>query len=79
MGVIWLIILYNSFVNMNQGAVQMKAQISGLQAQNAELKDKVFSFFDTQNLQNLAARRHLVQDKNPQYLEINPQWSFASQ
>jgi len=78
-GTYWLITLYSNSVGLTHGILDMRSQISQIQTQNAELKNKVFSLLDSANLQNLAKDRQLIQEKNPQYLEVDKQWSFASQ
>lgn len=78
-GVIWLITLYNKEVKLDHAVSQMNAEFQLVQSQNAELKDKIIKLSDSANSINLISRENLIQDKAPQYFEVNKQWSFASQ
>lgn len=77
LGAFWMVILYNSFVNLNHGLSGLRLGFQQTQAQNAELKDKIFHLFDSANLGSFNNSR-LIQDKNPEYLELNSKWSYAS-
>lgn len=77
LGSVWLVVIYNSVVNFNHGISQMKAEVEQIQAQNVEIENKIFSLINDASLKNKAGEG-LVQDKNPQYFEVNQQWSYAS-
>ncbi|GEM_PF-1132094 len=77
LGAFWIVILYNSFVNFNHGLSGLRLEFQQVQAQNAELKDKIFHVFDSAKTNNFNGTQ-LVQDKNPEYLEVNSKWSYAS-
>jgi hypothetical protein len=79
LGAIWLIILYNNVVNLSHGISDIKAEFQAIQSQNAELKNKTLSMLDEASFGGFAGKNSLIQDKNPKYFEVNPQWSFASQ
>jgi hypothetical protein len=68
-------------VNARHGTSDLKGEYQNIQTESAELKDKIFSLLDTENLENFAQGRALVQEKNPQYLEVahDQKWVFASQ
>jgi len=76
LGTFLLVVLYNRMVNFNHNLSATRSELQKIQAQNAELKDKVFSLFDSRSSYDFEGK--LIQDKNPQYLEIDPKWSFAS-
>ena len=69
--------LYNNSVNFSHGLSEMKSEFQEVQAANVELKEKIFSVLDSINSKSIAVRHNLVQEKKPQYLEINTQWSYA--
>lgn len=76
-GTLWLIVLYNKYVNFSHGLSQMRSEFKEIQAQNAELKEKIFNLVDISNLEKFNGS-NFIQDKNPQYLEIDSKWSYAS-
>ena len=67
----WLVMSYNKVVSLDHGISNAKQSINKIQSQNAELKNQTFSLLDGNYLQKFALERNLVQDKNPQYLEVN--------
>ena len=77
-GALRLIVVYNRVVNLEHGIAQMKAGLTKLETENAELKEKVFTLFTTQNIDAFAAERGLVQEKKPRYFTTSDQWVFAS-
>jgi hypothetical protein len=79
LGAVWLVILYNNSVNFSHGLSEMKSEFQEVQTVNVELKEKIFSVLDSLNSKSIAASHNLVQEKKPQYLEINTQWSYASE
>lgn len=78
-GGISIVVLYNKVVNLNHGVGELKAEFVALQSENAESQDKIFKLLDVGNDSAvLAADYKLVEDKNPEYLEINSKWYYAS-
>jgi len=73
-----LVVLYNRTVNFNHGTAEMKAEFSTLQSQNADFKDKIFKLLNVGRDSAVSGDHKLIEDKNPQYLEINSKWSYAS-
>ncbi len=79
-----LVVLYNRIVNFDHGLDKAKAELASLQSQNADAKDKIFELLDTDKDSAALKDYGLVEDKNPQYLEISSkdensqQWSYAS-
>lgn len=75
---IFLVILYNRFVNLEHGVLGMKLQLKAIQAQNVEIEDKIFTLIDSSKSERVSLGK-LVPDKNPKYFEVNSKWSYASQ
>ncbi|MEK7508171.1 MAG: hypothetical protein AAB602_03780 [Patescibacteria group bacterium] len=71
----WLVVLYNNVVNLNHGLSRMKSEFSEIQSQNMAIKSKVFDLINSSDPLNFGG---LVQDKNPEYIDVRPTWSFAS-
>lgn len=78
-GIAWLVLLYNQTVNIGHGLEKASADLRKLQGQTAELQDTLFNFFDGKRIEVFAKENRLIKEKNPEYLEINSQWVFASQ
>ncbi len=79
LGVVWLIILYNQIVNLNHEVSVMRSDIKNIEASTAELKEKTFAFFNTSALESLKSDRGLVEERKPEYFDLNAQWVIASQ
>ena len=73
-----LVFLYNRSVNLQHAMSDMTSEIKKLQTQSAELQDNTFAIFSTARVEAFAAEHGLVKDKNPQYLNVDPQWFLAS-
>lgn len=78
-GAIWLIFVYNQVVNLNHEISSLKKEIESSQATTAELKEKVFGFYSSENVERAVIQLNLVQEKNPEYFKIPEKWVFASQ
>lgn len=74
----WLVIIYNRAVNLTHSISQTKDNVEKLQTANAELKDKMFSLFKNDNLAAFTNNKQLIQDRAPQYLEVDERWSLAA-
>ncbi len=70
-----LVMLYNKTVNINHGLSQMKSELSDIQSQNLAVKSKIFNLINSSDPSSFGG---LVQEKNPEYIEVRPTWSFAS-
>jgi len=77
-GAIWLVVLYNNTVNLAHGAAEMRTELQSVQSQNAEAENKMFTLLTQSASAELVKKDNLVQDKNPEYLETNSQWLYAS-
>ena len=78
-GAIWLIFVYNQVVSINHEISSLKKEIELNQAAIAELKEKVFSLYSSENVEYIIGQLNLVQEKNPEYFKIPEKWVFASQ
>jgi len=78
-GAIWLIFVYNQVVSLNHEISSLKKEIELNQAATAELKEKAFKFYSSENVDNVISELNLIQEKNPEYFKIPEIWVFASQ
>ncbi|MBI3589265.1 MAG: hypothetical protein HY093_02530 [Candidatus Liptonbacteria bacterium] len=78
-GVFYLIFMYNQVVNLDQDITKLKREIEVNQAATADLNQKVFAFFESENVDQIIATLGLVQEKNPDYFESAQKWAFALQ
>ena len=67
---LWLVMLYNHVVNAQHAIVAAQNDIRAMETRSAELKDKIFTLFSTQELESFASAHGLVSDRNPHYLEV---------
>jgi cell division protein FtsL len=74
-----LIFLYNQTVTLNNEITQAKVAIQGIQGQSAEINNQIFDLFASQNVAKFVDASGLVVENNPQYVETNSKWAFASQ
>ena len=70
---LWLVMLYNHVVNIEHAITQVKSDMRTLNTESAELKDTIFTLFDSEHLEAFAASRALVQERNPRYFPIPSQ------
>lgn len=77
---LWLIVLYNQAINLDHAILNTDRELQKLQAANAELKEKTVALLAGDSLVAFAAERGLVQERNPQYLELTAakKWDIAS-
>ncbi len=78
LGVIWLILLYNTTVDLRHRFTTTKSAIQTIGTENSQMKDQVFSLLDKAHLEALAKERGLKEDRNPQFVTLDTQWEFAS-
>lgn len=78
-GLVLLVILYNQIVSINHEISLSRKKLGNLEAQSAELKEKLFGFLSSNNMSELASSRNLVSEKNPEYFNPQKQWAFVSQ
>ena len=77
-GVVRLIVVYSHVVDLEHGIVKIKDGLRETGTSNAELKEKIFTIFSTQNIEEFAAEHGLIQEKKPRYFTTEQQWVFAS-
>jgi hypothetical protein len=63
------IYLYNINVNLKYQLGLQERAIQQLEVMNADLRNKLYSVLDFNNLSALIQKENLVSDKNPDYLE----------
>lgn len=73
MQALWLVMLYNHVVNVEHAITEAKNNMRTLQTESAELKDTIFTLFDSEHLEAFAASRALVQERNPRYFPLRAQ------
>lgn len=66
------VIFYSRTVSLRHDIARAEQEIDDMKVKNAELKNSFYALVDSNALQQLAAEKGLVNDKNPQ-------WEFASQ
>ncbi len=74
-----LVITYNQVVNLDHEIARNNKEIESSQAATAELKEKIFSFFNTNSVEKVIRETGLIQDKTPEYFEDSQKWAFALQ
>jgi hypothetical protein len=78
-GTFWIVVAYNKTVDLSQDIVAAKAQLGSVGAQNTTLDNSVIATLGGGQFEALASQDGLVQDKQPQYFQIDQQWPIASQ
>lgn len=63
------VFLYNQNVNLRHSVSAGLERLQTLQEQNADFKNKNYTFLDSKNTSELAKQFNLVQDDKPEYLE----------
>ena len=77
-GVVSLVFLYNSLVDIRHDASASQNLALRLEGENAELEQRIIALVDSRALAAFAATRGLVKETSPRYLEGTAQWAFAS-
>ena len=77
-GIVSLVMLSNQTVNLRHEISKINLEIQRAENDNIEIKDKIFALFDNQSLADFSQTRALVQEKNPEYLEVNQKWAIVS-
>ena len=76
--VVSLVMLSNQTVNLRHEVLKMNLEIQRAENDNAGIKDKISALFNNQSLEDFLAKRALVQEKTPEYLEVNQKWAIVS-
>jgi len=72
-GGVFFISEYTGLANLKYQLREAKEQLSLLQAEKADLSMVASALQDPQQLQALAVKEGLIQERRPQYLKV-PQW-----
>ena len=78
LGIGYLVMLSNQTVNLRHEISKINLEIQKVQNENVEIKDRIFALFDNQSLADFSQTHALVQEKTPEYLEVNQKWATAS-
>jgi cell division protein FtsL len=70
-----LVIIYNYVVNFENSILEKQKEIKKVETQIAESKENLFNLLSSENLKKLAEENGLIEEKNPEYIELNSnQW-----
>jgi len=75
----WVIVAYNQTVSLSHDITTMKGQLDALGAKNTSLNNDLMAALGSDQVKALASQSGLVEDKKPQYFELNQKWPIASQ
>ncbi len=64
------IVAYNGSLQVRRQFTTLRDRVEELQAQNADLKNKLYALTDAKTLGSVALRSGLVVERNPQYLNV---------
>ncbi len=78
-GVFWVVIAYNSTVDLSHSITSAKSKLQAVGAQSTSLNNDILAMLGGNQIGAIAAADGLVQDDKPQYFSINQQWPIASQ
>jgi cell division protein FtsL len=70
-----LVIIYNYVVNFENSILEKQKEIKKTETQIAESKENLFNLLSSENLKKIAEENGLIEEKNPEYVELNSnQW-----
>jgi cell division protein FtsL len=70
-----LVIIYNYVVNFENSILEKQKEIKKVETQIAESKEDLFNLLSSENLKKIAEENGLIEEKNPEYVELNSnQW-----
>jgi len=70
-----LVIIYNYVVNFENSILEKQKEIKKIETQIAESKENLFNLLSSENLKKIAEENGLIEEKNPEYVELNSnQW-----
>ena len=78
-GTFWVIVAYNQTVSMAHDISKMKSELDTLGAKSTAINNQLIGSLGSDAIASAAAKSGLVEDKKPQYFEIDQQWPIASQ
>ncbi len=67
------IMIYSKTVSLTHDLNSLKANLSNLQVNNAELKNALYTETDSNAMSKIIATRGLIEDKNPQWVIVSAQ------
>ncbi len=67
------IMIYSKSVSITHDLNSLKANLSNLQVQNAELRTSLYTETDSDAMSKIIAMKGLVEDKNPQWVIVSAQ------
>lgn len=75
----WFIVVYNGYVAMRFAESQKVSETKKVEAQNAEIKDRIFSMLNEANKDDFASAHQLVKETQPRYIvaDSNQRWEVA--
>lgn len=73
-----LVMLYNHSVDLTHAIADARLEMKRIETSNAEMTDRMFNLFTNRSLDELAAQRSLVKEKEPRYLDIGKPWALVS-
>jgi cell division protein FtsL len=75
---ITLVIVYNYVVNFEHRVEIQRSEIKKVETDVSEIKENLFNLLSSENLKKLAEQNGLVEEKSPEYLELNKnQWQIG--
>ena len=77
-GTFWLVIAYNKVVNLSHDISSMKAQLDAIGAQNTAKSNATIATLSGNNLSLVASADNMVQEKTPEYFQLDKKWPIAS-
>jgi len=73
-----LVIFYNYTVNFEHKIEMQRSEIKKFETDISEMKKDLFNLLSFENLKKIAEQNGLVEEKNPEYLELNKnQWQIG--
>ncbi|MGC8775860.1 MAG: hypothetical protein ACP5QN_00905 [Minisyncoccia bacterium] len=73
-----LVVLYNNVVNLEYKINSEKKEIKKIETEISEAKENLFNLLSAENLKKIANENGLIEEKNPEYFEINSkQWQIG--
>jgi len=66
---LWGMFLYNQLVDLRHEIKKQKISLDEAEVTNAELKNKLYSIIDVENLKSSIDSQSLILDKNPEYVK----------
>ncbi len=62
---------YSQSVTLRHDMDNLKKNLRETEVTNAEIKNKIFTFFEPENIKKIVEERGLVEENNPKYIKIS--------